>query len=51
MDPKRLVGVRLFSSLSKKELETLAAMTTEIEVAEGADLVAQGALAHEFFVI
>ena len=51
MDSKRLVGVRLFSSLSKKELETLAAMTTEIEVAEGADLVVQGALAHEFFVI
>lgn len=51
MDVKTLQGVRLFSSLSKKELEELASLTTQIDIPAGTELMREGALAHEFFVI
>ena len=51
MDFKRLEGIRLFSSLSKKELEKLAQWTDEVSVGEGHELARQGEFAHEFFVI
>jgi CRP-like cAMP-binding protein len=51
VDVKTLQGVRLFSSLSKKELEQLASLTTQIDIPAGTELMREGALAHEFFVI
>ena len=51
MDVKTLQGVRLFSSLSKKELEALASLTTQLDIPAGTELMREGALAHEFFVI
>jgi CRP-like cAMP-binding protein len=51
VDVKTLQGVRLFSSLSKKELEELASLTTQIDIPAGTELMREGALAHEFFVI
>ena len=51
MDPDRLRAVAIFSGLSKKELERLAAWTDEISIREGEDLVTEGRFAHEFFVI
>jgi len=51
MEAKRLEGVTLFSTLSKKELERLAQWTDEISVPEGEELASQGKFAHEFFVI
>ena len=51
MDVKTLQGVRLFSSLSKKELEELASLTTQLDIPVGTELMREGALAHEFFVI
>lgn len=47
----QLVGVRLFSSLSKRELEKLAGWTDEISVSAGHELASEGQFAHEFFVI
>lgn len=46
-----LAGVSLFSSLSKRDLQKIAKASTELEVAEGRDLVEQGATGHEGFVI
>jgi len=51
MDASRLQGIRLFSGLSKKELEKLAQWTDEISVGEGQELATEGRFAHEFFVI
>ena len=51
MDVSRLQGIRLFSGLSKKELEKLAQWTDEISVGEGQELATEGRFAHEFFVI
>jgi CRP/FNR family transcriptional regulator, cyclic AMP receptor protein len=51
MDLEQLKGVRLFSSLSKKELERLAQWTDEISVDEGYELAKEGEFAYEFFVI
>ncbi len=51
MNLDQLKAVRLFSSLSKKELEQLARWTDEISVAEGHELAREGEFAHEFFVI
>jgi CRP/FNR family transcriptional regulator, cyclic AMP receptor protein len=47
----QLRAVRLFSSLSKKELEQLSQWTDEISVDEGYKLATEGTFAHEFFVI
>jgi CRP/FNR family transcriptional regulator, cyclic AMP receptor protein len=51
MDPKVLEGIGAFSGLSRHELEQLAGWTIEIEVPEGEELLREGRLAHEFFVI
>ena len=47
----QLRAVRLFSSLSKKELERLSQWTDQISVGEGHELAREGEFAHEFFVI
>ena len=46
-----LEGIGAFSGLSRDELEKLAGWTFEIEVPEGEELMKEGRLAHEFFVI
>ncbi len=51
MDQRQLAGVRLFSSLSKQELEKLARWTDEVSVRAGDELATEGKFAHEFFVI
>jgi CRP/FNR family transcriptional regulator, cyclic AMP receptor protein len=51
VDPKVLEGIGAFSGLSRDELEKLAGWTFEVEVPEGEELLKEGRLAHEFFVI
>ena len=46
-----LEGIGAFSGLSRHELEKLAGWTFELEVPEGEELLQEGRLAHEFFVI
>ena len=46
-----LEGIGAFSGLSRHELEQLAGWTFELEVPEGEELLKEGRLAHEFFVI
>ena len=46
-----LEGIGAFSGLSRDELEKLAGWTFEVEVPEGEELLQEGRLAHEFFVI
>jgi len=51
VDVAQLEGIWLFSSLSRKELESLAKWADELEVPAGHMLAEQGTFAHEFFVI
>ena len=51
MQLDQLKAVRLFSSLSKKELEQLSQWTDQISVDKGYELATEGSFAHEFFVI
>jgi CRP-like cAMP-binding protein len=51
MQVQKLAKIDLFSSLGKHELQLLSGWTDEIVVPEGEDLVTEGRLAHEFFVI
>jgi CRP/FNR family transcriptional regulator, cyclic AMP receptor protein len=51
VDPKVLEGIGAFSGLSQDELGQLAGWTFELEVPEGEELLKEGKLAHEFFVI
>jgi CRP-like cAMP-binding protein len=51
VDPKVLEGIGAFSGLSRRELEKLAGWTFQIELPEGEELLKEGRLAHEFFVI
>lgn len=51
MQVEKLAKIGLFSSLGKRELRQLAAWTDELVLPEGRDLVPEGGLAHEFFVI
>lgn len=46
-----LKRVPLFSGCSKKELETLALVADEIDLAEGATLTREGQPGREFFVL
>ncbi len=46
-----LAGVRLFSSLSRKELAKVAKAADELDLPEGKALVTQGEGGHECFVI
>lgn len=47
----QLKEVPFFSSLSKKELSTIAQQVDEVDVDEGKDIAREGELGHEFFVI
>lgn len=46
-----LASVSLFSNCSKKDLQTIAKVSDEVEVAPGKTLVEQGRTGHEFFLI
>lgn len=46
-----LSKIPLFSACNKRELERIAGVTDEVDVAEGRTLVEQGAVGHEAFVI
>ena len=48
---EHLSRVSLFSAASKKELEKLAKASDEIEVPAGKEVVEQGRVGHEFFLI
>ena len=51
MDVKQLEEIRLFSGVSRGELERVAKSAIEVDVPEGFQLVHQGHVAYEFFVI
>jgi CRP-like cAMP-binding protein len=51
MDAKRLEAIRLFSGVSKKELDLVARGAEEIDVPAGFVLAREGRFAYEFFVI
>ena len=46
-----LKDVPFFSSLSKKELTTVAQQMEEVDIPEGKELVREGDFGHEFFLI
>jgi CRP-like cAMP-binding protein len=46
-----LKGVPLFADLSKRELESLAAIADELDLPEGRELTKEGARGSEFMVI
>jgi CRP/FNR family transcriptional regulator, cyclic AMP receptor protein len=46
-----LANVRLFSSLNKKELRLVGRASDEITVKAGSELVKEGSVGHEFFLI
>jgi len=48
---QHLAKVPLFSALSKKELQTIARASDDIEVPKGKVLVEEGKPGHEFFLI
>jgi len=48
---RALLEIPLFSGLSKKELDSLARLTTEISVNDGQTLVKQGQLGKEAMII
>jgi CRP/FNR family cyclic AMP-dependent transcriptional regulator len=52
-DPKvkRLAEVQLFSGCSKRDLARIAALSSEVDIAEGTVLMKQGDVGHEAFVI
>ena len=43
--------VPLFSGLSKRELDEVAAIADELSIAEGTELTQEGAVGHEFLVL
>ena len=47
----RLAELELFSSCSKKDLQTIAKSSTEVDVLAGATIVEQGDMGTEAFVI
>ena|SRR5690349_8086999 len=51
MDVAGLAGLELFDGLSDEELNLVAAEAVEVEAPAGKDLVRDGALAWDFFVI
>ena len=51
VDVKQLEEMRLFSGISRNELERVAKSAIEVDVPEGFYLVRQGHIAYEFFVI
>jgi cAMP-dependent protein kinase regulator len=51
VDVKQLEEMRLFSGVSRAELDRVAKSAIEVDVPEGFYLVRQGHVAYEFFVI
>ena len=51
MDEHKLSQLPLFSTLGKREHRELAALTDEVDIREGEELLHQGDFAHEFMVI
>ena len=51
MDADRLKSIPLFASLSKRERAAVARSADEVDIREGKELVREGELAYEFFVI
>ena len=51
MDEHKLSRLPLFSTLGKRERREIAALTDEVEIREGEELLHQGDFAHEFMVI
>ena len=51
MDVKQLEEMRLFSGAPRAELDRIAKSAIEVDVPEGFQLVHQGHVAYEFFVI
>lgn len=48
---EHLAQVRLFSACTKKELALLGKATDEVSVAAGKEVVTEGSVGHEFFLI
>ena len=48
---EHLANVRMFSALSKKELNLVARAADVVIVKPGAELVTEGTIGHEFFLI
>lgn len=51
MDPSRLSSIPLFESLSKKEREQVARFADEVDVPERKQLIEEGEIGWEFFVL
>ncbi len=51
MDAKRLESLPLFRDLSRKERDQISRWTDEIDVPAGYQLLEQGRMPHEFFVL
>jgi CRP-like cAMP-binding protein len=51
VDAKRLEGLPLFRDLSKADRERIARWADEVDVPAGYQLLGEGRLPHEFFVI
>jgi CRP/FNR family cyclic AMP-dependent transcriptional regulator len=51
VDARDLDGQRLFEGMSDPDLEVVARWADVVEVSEGYQLLSQGRLPHEFFVI
>ncbi|MBM3659499.1 MAG: cyclic nucleotide-binding domain-containing protein [Actinobacteria bacterium] len=48
---ERLAGVPLFAALDRKHLQQLASLVTEVDVAAGRELIHEGEVGHEFFIV
>jgi CRP-like cAMP-binding protein len=48
---EQLSQVRMFSALNKKELGTIAKVAETISVTAGSEIVRQGEIGHEFYLI
>jgi CRP/FNR family cyclic AMP-dependent transcriptional regulator len=48
---EHLKSIPLFSDLNDDELDAVAAITTELDVKQGSTIIAEGASAHEMFVV
>jgi len=51
MDAARLSSIPLFEGLSKKEREQVARLADEVDVPEGKQLIEEGEIGWEFFVL
>lgn len=51
MDVSELAGLQLFDGLSAGQLEMIARDATEVDIPDGKDVIRDGALAWDFYVI